>query len=400
MRTREVIRSASAILLFLGSLQCVAQPASSRQQQVESHSRQAQEFLKENRPDLAIGEFRAILALDPNNVDVRGNLGILLFFQGDYTEAISQLRATLKLNPTLWRVEALLGIAEKRTGASESARADLEKAFPNLHEQKIQIETGLELIEIYSKAGDLEKAAATAGVLRNRYPTDLGVLYASYRIYSDLAGESLLSLSLLAPKSALMHQVMAHELVKQGDTKGAIANYREALRLDPKLPGLHFDLAEALNTSPSATDQKEAEDEYKAALATNPFDEQAEERLGEIAFKRGDNLEASAHYSRAVQLQPDDAEANIGLAKALMRANQPEKAQPYLEHALQADPTNAAAHYRLSMVYRTAGRTADAEKELAEYQKYKKMKDELKDLFHEMRLEPAKVDQDDPDARQ
>jgi len=43
----------------------------SRQQQIESHARQAAEYLKENKPELAAPEFKAIVALDPNNVDAR-----------------------------------------------------------------------------------------------------------------------------------------------------------------------------------------------------------------------------------------------------------------------------------------------------------------------------------------
>lgn len=58
-----------------------------KQQQTESHSRRAQEFLRNGQADLAVGEFRAILALDPNNVDARGNLGVTYFFQGDYVKA-------------------------------------------------------------------------------------------------------------------------------------------------------------------------------------------------------------------------------------------------------------------------------------------------------------------------
>ena len=101
MKTREVIRSIPAILLFLGSLHSTAQSAASRQQQIEAHNRQAQQYLKENLADLASAELRAIIALDPNNVDARGNLGVMLFFQGDYAVAIPQLRAALKLQPGL-----------------------------------------------------------------------------------------------------------------------------------------------------------------------------------------------------------------------------------------------------------------------------------------------------------
>src|SRR6202045_5108261 len=129
MRPKEAIRFLGAILFFLGSLPCVSQSAASRQQQIASHGHQAQEFLKQNRPDLAIPEFRAIVALDPNNVDAQGNLGVLLFYQGAYADAIPQLRATLKLQPALWKIQALLGMAEKRTGDIKSALGDLQKAF-------------------------------------------------------------------------------------------------------------------------------------------------------------------------------------------------------------------------------------------------------------------------------
>jgi tetratricopeptide (TPR) repeat protein len=400
MKTKEGLGLLGIVFFFLGALQCVSQSTASRPQEIASHAHQAQEFLKERRPDLAIPEFRAIVALDPNNVDARGNLGVLLFFQGDYPAAIPHLRAALKLRPTLWRMQALLGMAERRTGSSKSALADLEKAFPKLQEDKIQIEAGMELIEIHAGAGDLDKAAATVSALRSRYPTNVEVLYTSYRIYSDLAGEAMLSLSLVAPTSARMHQVMAHELEKHGDEQAAIRNYREALKLDPQLPGLHFELAEMLNASSLASEQREAETEYKAALAVNQFDERAEFRLGDISSRRGDVQEAYAHYSRAVQLQPNDAEANIGLAKVLMLMNQPDKAEPLLQRAVQLDPTSAAAHFRLSTLYRQAGRTVDATRELEEYQKYKELKEKLRDIYHDMRVVPAKQEGEVTDVRQ
>jgi tetratricopeptide (TPR) repeat protein len=376
-------------VLVLGSLSCFSQTNPGRQQQIESHSRKAAEYLKENRPDLAAPEFLAILAIDPNNVDAHGNLGAVLFFEGKYAEAIPELRAALKLRPTLWKTQALLGIGEKRTGDIDAARRDLEKAFPNLPEQKIRIETGMELIELYSGAGDLDKSAAIVVALRKLEPTDEGLLYTAYRVYSDLADESLLSLSVVAPNSARMHQALAHELAKRGNTAEAIENYRAALKLDPHLPGLHFELAEMLNTLSTAEGRQEAEKEYKAALEANPLDEQSECRLGDIALQRDDLKEANERYTRALQLQPGDPEASIGLAKVFMTMDEPQKAEPLLQHALQLDPTSALAHFRLSTVYRETGRTADAKHELEEYQKYKQMKEKLRQIYHDLHPEQA-----------
>jgi cytochrome c-type biogenesis protein CcmH/NrfG len=228
----------------------------------------------------------------------------------------------------------------------------------------------MELIEMNSETGELDKAAAIVSVLSSLYSTNADVLYTSYRIHTDLAAEALLSLSMVAPKSARMYQVMAHELARTGETAGPIRNYREALQIDPQLPGLHFELAEMLNASSNPEKQAEAVAEYKAALAVNKFDEKSECKLGEIARRKDDLNESFGYYSLAVQLQPNDPEAGIGLAGALVQMNQAQKAQSLLEHALQIDPTSAVAHFRLGTLYRQAGRTEDAKRELDEFQKY------------------------------
>ncbi len=380
-------------------LSAFCQPVASPRQQVETHLRQAQELLAANQPEAAAREFAAVVALDPANADARGNLGVLLFFQGEYAKASTQLRQALKLRPTLWKIQALLGMSEKRTGQLAPAQADLEKAFPRLQEEKLRVETGMELIELHYATGDLDKAAAVVSVLRQIRPADPDILYTAYRIHSSLADESMLGLSMSAPMSARMHQAMAHELARQGNDEGAIAHYREALKADPQLPGAHFELAEMLNGAASASGYEEAaEREYKAALAVNRFDAKSECRLGEIAAKRSDTKEAIAHYRRALELQPNDLDANLGLARALIAMQQPDKAQPLLERAVRIDPTHAVARYRLAALYRSAGRAEDARRELEEFQKYKQMKERLKQVYSDMRLRPAKEERPDPDV--
>jgi tetratricopeptide (TPR) repeat protein len=386
--------------VLLASTLCFSQAAGDKQQQIEQHARKAQEYLRDKKPDLAIPELQTLVELDPNNADAQGNLGVLLFFKGNYADAAPHLRATLKLKPELWKIQGLLGMCETRIGEAASARADLQAAFPHLDGDKSQDEVGRELIDNYSATGELDKAAAVVSVLRTQHPDDASLLYTAYRIYSDLAGEAMLSISVIAPHSAQMHQVMAHEMARQGDRAGAIAQFREALRLNPNLPGLHFELAEALNTSQSGGSEDQALSEYRAAVAINSLDEKAECRLGEIAARHGDLKESYSHYDRAVQLQPLDSEAAIGLAKALVSMNQPDKALPLLEHAVQEDPTSSLAHFRLSALYRKLGRNEDATRELKQYQKYKEMKEQLGEIYKQMRLQPAKQESTDTDARQ
>ena len=136
-----------AILVVRALALLPAQPAASGRQ-MEVHLAKARELLKQNRPDLAIGEFRAIVALDANNGEAHANLGVLLFFQGDYAKAAPELREALRLKPELWKIQALVGLSERRMGQTEGARKSLEHAFPKLEEEKLRVEVGMELTEL------------------------------------------------------------------------------------------------------------------------------------------------------------------------------------------------------------------------------------------------------------
>jgi tetratricopeptide (TPR) repeat protein len=384
---RPKSKVSALFLSFLIAIPSLSQSVISHKTQIAQHLQQAQQALKDRRPDLAAQEFRAVVALDPNNVDARGNLGVLLFFQADYKNAVPQLRAALKLKPDLWRIQSLLGLAETRLGDDGAGRADLEVAFPHLDDPKIKIDVGKDLIDSYSTSGDLDKAATVASALLKVEPTDPGLLYTAYRIYSDLAGEAMLDLSIAAPESGQMHQAMAHELYRERDMPGAIANFRKAIAADPNLPGAHFELAEALHASADPKLRAEAEQEYKLAVAANADDVKAITKLGDLAFEKNDLDGAANYYNRVLALASNDADASIGLAHVYTEKGTPQTAEPLLQAVIVADPTNVLAHYRLSSVYRAMNRPADAKQQIEEYQKYKDIKEKMRVIYKEMRLD-------------
>jgi cytochrome c-type biogenesis protein CcmH/NrfG len=188
----------------------------------------------------------------------------------------------------------------------------------------------------------------------------------------------------VAPDSAEMHLIMAGELGRQGDHTGAIAQFREAIRLNPNLPGAHFELAEQLRTSPDAALNAQAEDEYKAAIKVNQYDEMAWRQLGGIMAGKNDFKTAEEDFRKALALQPKDPDAKTGLAIVLTSLNRTDEAISLLEGALKDDPTNLVAHYRLSMLYRRAGRTADAEREMDAFHHYTEVKDKLGKVFKQL----------------
>jgi cytochrome c-type biogenesis protein CcmH/NrfG len=388
-----------ALLVFAGSLCSPCQTPTGTIGDVQQHMRAAQQHMQEKRPDLAIPEFEAVIAADPNNVDAQANLGVLLYFKRDYANAIPHLRAAVVAQSDLWKIQALLGLAELHLNDTANARPDLEAALPHLKGEKVFDEAGDALIDSYTATSELDKAARVVSVLLDAHPTDTRLLMMSYRLYSDLASNAMLTMALVAPHSAEMHQIMARELARHGDEQAAIVNYHEAIQANPKLPGLYFELGSLLYDSSEEKLQSEAEAQFQAALAANPNDEKSQLMLGKIAERKGDLKAALAADSRAVQMQPDDPEACTELAKILLATDsgkdQSEKARALLNHAISIDPLNYTAHYRLVSLDRAEGKSEDARRELADYQKYKAMKDKLRELFHDMRVRMSDQPEDD-----
>ena len=377
--------------LLLAAASSLSQANGDKQQELAAHLQKAKGYLDQKQPALAIPELQAAVAIDPENVDAQANLGVLLFFQGKAADSIPHFRAALKGQPGLAKIQGLLGMAESRTLDFADARKDMEAAFPSIQDQRFQVQLGLELVGLDTESGDLEKAADVVARLRKADPGNPEVLYAAYRTYSDLAGESMLALSLAAPDSAQMHQLLAHEDTRQGNSTGAIAQYRKAIAINPHLPGVHFELAELLHTSTDEAVKKQAEQEYRAALTENAQDEKSILRLADIDAQKGNIEQSLKGYTKAVELQPGDADAKLGLAKTLIAMNQSDKALVLLEDTVQLEPTNATAHYRLATLYRKMGRVDDAKREVELYQKFKEMKEKLRALYKELQTQPKEI---------
>ncbi len=385
---KPLSRILCAIVVPAFALTAIAQDSQDPKQRVEALEQQVQKNLQEQKPELAIPLLREIVSIEPNNLNAHADLGVLLFFQGNYSEAIPQMHSAVQSQPDLWRIEALLGIAEKRTGDPSAAQEDLERAFARLDDKKIAKEAGLELVELDSSSGQFAKASSVTEKLEELLPEDPQILFVAYEISVQMMDQSLLNMLLVAPDSGEMHMIMGGELGRHGDHANAIAQYREAIKLNPMLPGVHYELAEQLRASPDPAMNAQAESEFKAAVKANQYDEKAWCRLGDSVAEAGDFKAAEEDYKKALVLQPRDADAQTGLAIALITMNQMSEAVPLLESAVKNDPTNIVAHYRLSVLYRRAGRIAEAQHEMSEYNHYKELKDKMAQVFKQFNLQP------------
>ncbi|MGB7845776.1 MAG: tetratricopeptide repeat protein [Candidatus Acidiferrum sp.] len=389
------------VLTLLASAVAItaAQTGTSRAAEIRDHIQSAQKALQADDRDTAEKEFRAILAIDPKNAPAHTNLGLLALGKGDCQSASAEFRSALAAQPTLAKAQALLGICQKRLG-DPSARGTLEKSFQNLREKPLRIQVGMELAGLYEREGDLDATAATMQSLIELDPENIDILYAVQRAYSELADETMNKLAVVAPHSARMQQVIAERLINQGDLKNATEHYRKALEINPRLSGVHYELAEAiLESAPNDSEvQTKAQMELETAVKFDGDSARTECLFGRIALMRGDLESASVHYNRALTMNPREVEALMGLGRILASAEKPEEAVKYLRTAVQVDPLNSTAHYRLASVCKKLQLKDEAEKEYRLFQEIKQTKEHVIELYRQMNKKPEAQADEIPDA--
>jgi tetratricopeptide (TPR) repeat protein len=402
----STVRTCAASILWVGLfLACSEQPgagqfAASVATDVHTHLQRAEAALKAKDAETAAKEFRAILTLDHRNADAHFNLGALEALQGNCQDASRDFRQALATQPSLIKAKAMLGICGRRLG-DKSAKALLEGSFSLQSDTKLRSQVGMELVGIYYGEGDPERAVPVLQKLVELNPENADILYMAQRLYAELADDTLNKLAIVASGSARMQQVIAERLVNAGDISGATEHYRKALEIDPHLPGVRYELAEAIleSSRSDAAEQAEAEKELGTVIATEGDSAKVQCELAKIAVLRSDLEGAHGHYDRAFKLNPEDAEAQLGLGRILM-TEKPQEARKYLEMAVQSDPLNGEARYRLAQVYQRLHMPEESQKQMRLFQEIKKTKDQVRFLYRQMKIQPKTEDDETAGSEQ
>lgn len=385
MKMRSLL-AALLLVVFSSAVLEAQNHAAARGAQLPQLRAQLQQHLQRNQVKDAIADLRRILDVVPTDGDARANLGVMLYFDHQFQASLPELRMALAERKKLWKLQALLGLAELHTGDEASARTDLSTALPNLTEEKLQSEVAFALTDSYMRSGDAEHAVQALTALLAAQPTNRLALYRSYRIYADLADRSLITLAMSAPASAELHISMARELARQHMEESAITNFKQAIELDPQYPGLHTEYAHLLFSSTDANLREQARGELAIALAQNDNDEQAHLLMGLVESRASNEAAAKLHFEQALHLAPNDADACNELAKIEAANGDKQRAISLFERVVAADPSNYLAHYRLSTLYRQSGRQDEARKEAEAYLKYKKMAESVRAIFDKLKL--------------
>jgi tetratricopeptide (TPR) repeat protein len=121
-------------------------------------------------------------------------------------------------------------------------------------------------------------------------------------------------LGTVVPESADLYALLATTAAAKGDGQGAIANYRQAIRLDPGFPDAHYHLATLLLETGQ---YDEALQEFRAALRLMPESVEVRNNLGVALAAQGKLDEAIELFQQALTLEPEFPDARRNLAMAL-----------------------------------------------------------------------------------
>jgi tetratricopeptide (TPR) repeat protein len=230
-------------------------------------------------------------------------------------------------------------------------------------------------------------------MLNREFPRDPEVLYVTTHVFSDLSMRASQELLYTAPSSYQVHELNAEALETQGKWQDAEAEYREVLKRNPTLPGIHYRLGRLILSSPAnAKTIEDARGEFQAELKIDPNNAGAEYVLGELARQDQDYAQAIEHFGRATKLDSGFADAFIGYGRSLIAANRPQEAIAPLETAVKLQPQNPAGHYHLGIAYQRIGRKQDAYKEFALHKETTDRADQRKQDVHTGVVGPQKAE--------
>ena len=372
-RTAAVRKTWMHLVVAVFSVVLLAGPHALRGQdlpaQIQEHTANTERALRANDLVGAEREYRALLALDPENSEAWTGLGVLLYGSGKAQEAAGALNKALKTDPFEKRAELFLGLSEADLRQCDKATPILERQFASQAAGKLQRLTGLALLACGSGVSDAMPALQAAARLKTLYPGDPDVLYAAAELYTQLWTRDAAELIAKHPESYRVHQLAGEVYEAQGNLDQALREYKAALEENPKLPQMHYRIGQLYLHKGAPDADESAMAEFRAELKADPQSGVSEFAMGEIDHHQHKLEDALAEYELASRLDPGLVEARVGLAQVLLEKHQVDASVDQLHAVISEHPDNASAHYALMLAYREQGKMTEAGEEMVTFKK-------------------------------
>jgi tetratricopeptide (TPR) repeat protein len=380
--------------------------------------------LQVNQPAEAIPLLKKLLSLQPKDVNARGMLAgaeMSLDRFGDAAEQYRQLTSLessdakawyglgkayeslaarsfgrlTKIAPESGYVAALLGDARVQQHQYQSAfffYREAEKRapqLPNIHQglARVYRNTGHEdWAAAEEKEGQDVAPGCAAQTPRCRFvhgdflgtvklaapATTPEALFWATKAYNELALQAFERLGQL-PESVELHAVKAQIFHDHGQDREAANEWRAALALDPGDEHLKTELASSLFL---AHDYQSAMPMIEALLAADPKSPDLNFMLGESLWRTQQSAKALPYLEAALRINPGMLPAHAALGLVLVSLDRNAEAIPHLEKAVTLDD-DGSLHYSLARAYRAAGNADRARENMETYQKIQRQNNQV-----------------------
>ncbi|HEV2275338.1 MAG TPA: tetratricopeptide repeat protein [Acidobacteriaceae bacterium] len=285
----------------------------------------------------AIEVFTALPPDVPDAFDRGYGIALAYYEEGKYADCIQGLLALKQRGIARAELFSLLGSAQERSGHPAQAKEAFQEG-----------------IQDFPKGEDNYLNRAILAVRDQEYPAATDLLTAGLQ---QLPGNYKLSLT----------RGVVYTL--QGNLHKAQADYEKAVSLAPDEASVYLGLGICLmdqNQYPAAADT------FRSAIQKGLADAKLNYFLVDTLFRQGLTAssplyqEALRTVDAAIQLSPDYPYTYLQRGKLLLMTHHLQEAIGDLEHARKLDPDSTTVAYQLATAYRTAGRTAEADKLFAQ----------------------------------
>lgn len=278
-------------------------------------------------PNLA--QVNQFILKNPNDGKLYRIRSQILLDSGRYTEALSDAKRALSLNPEDNFNFVVVGKAHRALGQLDSALSACHTAEKN----------GFEDPDNYLLLGDLY-------LIIRQYGKSLDYLNKS------------LKLAPVEPKTYFLKGLLYWE---QKDTVKALSNWQTSIEQDANYADGYTRLATYYM---DAKQYNVAEQFLRSGLRLRPNDAFLNYDMGVFLTQRNFPDSAIAFYQTALRLDNRLTPAKLNLGVLLCRKGQFEEAVPLLEPVVIEDPKNATAAYFLGIGYKNTGKLPEAETQL------------------------------------
>src|SRR5215470_18083489 len=311
----------------------------------------------------AIREYQAYLALRPERVEARSNLGAALSRLGRYADAIEQYKRALALDGRNQGIRFNLAVAYYKTARILSASKELEAVVAAQPENRNAV---LLLADCNLRMGEFKRVVELLTPVESAEPDNRAVAYLlGMALINDKRldeGQRRIERILRDGDSAEAHVMMGTTYLTVTEYEKALKEFKRALELNPKLPSVNSFYGQTL-VRMGATD--EALQAFRRELENNPHDFDSCLQMG-VLLKQDQKLdEAREFFQRAMTVRPNEPNSRFYIASIDVAQGKLNEALPALEQLVKDAADFVEAHVMLATVYYRMRRKADGDREQA-----------------------------------